>query len=410
MDEARLLRGVEIVKRGGVLKLRRALWQVRSQSHAGAYLVDVSGTRPVCTCPDFETRGSASDFACKHVFATAIRRRVIVVPSHLMPDRKPTYSQDWPTYNRGQEMERERAADLLAALCSGIGNPVQVTGRPRHALANVVFAMVSKVYGGLSQRRSASEIRAARVAGFIDQVPATSTLFRYFEDPALTPLLRELVHETALPLAEIETVFAVDSTGFSTCNFQRWYDVRHGREMKKQQYVKLHAIAGTLTHIITDAFVTDDSGGDAPNLPPLVQQTSKDFTIDAVVADKAYLSKRNTVAITEVGGIPYIPFKTGTSGAKGPNPWKKMWAHFTLRSEEFMTAYHARSNVETVFSMIKRKFGGAIRNKLFVAQTNEILCKCIAHNLSVLVASIYEIGLEPEFWKPAVTVEAVLPS
>ena len=51
--------------------------------------------------------------------------------------------------------------------------------------------------------------------------------------------------------------------------------------------------------------------------------------------------------------------------------------------------------------MIKRKFGGSLRNKTFVAQHNEILCKCIAHNLSVLVAAIYEIGLAPTFWKPS---------
>lgn len=400
MDEARLLRGAEIVKRGGVVKLRRMLWQVRSQSHAGVYLVDLTGARPSCSCPDFETRGVAPDFACKHVYATSIRRRVLVVPASLMTDRKPTYSQDWPAYNRGQEYERERAADLLAELCGGIGNPVQTTGRPRHALANVVFAMVSKVYGGLSVRRSASEIRAARKAGFIDATPSSTVVFRAFEDPKFTPLLRQLVHETAQPLAEIENIFAVDSTGFSTCNYERWFDVKYGRDMSKQRYVKLHAIVGTLTHVITDALV-DDSGGDAPRLPELVQQTSKDFRIETVAADKAYLSKRNVVAITDVGGIPYIPFKVGTSGEKGPSAWKKMWAAFTLKNDEFMAAYHARSNVETVFSMMKRKFGGSLRNKTFVAQHNEILCKCIAHNLSVLVAAIYEIGLAPTFWKPS---------
>jgi transposase len=409
MDDARLLRGAEIVKRGGVAKLRRMLWQVRSQSHAGAYLVDVSGSRSICTCLDFETRGSAPDFMCKHAYATAIRRRVIVVPGHLMPDRKPTYGQDWPAYNRGQEMERERAADLLAELCGGIGNPLQTTGRPRHALANVVFAMVSKVYGGLSTRRSASEIRAARTAGFIDQAPSSAVIFRAFEDPKLTPLLRELVHETALPLAEIETVFAVDSTGFSTCNYERWFDVKYGRDRTQQRYVKLHAIIGTLTHVITDA-VVDESGGDAPRLPELVQTTSKDFKIEAVVADKAYLSKRNVVAITDVGGIPYIPFKAGTSGAKGPKVWKKMYAAFTFKNDDFMAAYHARSNVETVFSMVKRKFGGSLRSKLLVAQTNEILCKCIAHNLSVLVAAIYEIGLAPHFWQAGAAETTSAPS
>ena len=48
--------------------------------------------------------------------------------------------------------------------------------------------------------------------------------------------------------------------------------------------------------------------------------------------------------------------------------------------------------------MIKRKFGSALRSKSPVGQMNEILCKVIAHNLCVLIAAIYELGLEaPQF-------------
>jgi len=36
------------------------------------------------------------------------------------------------------------------------------------------------------------------------------------------------------PLAEIENIFAVDSTGFSTCNYERWFDVKYGRDMSKR--------------------------------------------------------------------------------------------------------------------------------------------------------------------------------
>jgi hypothetical protein len=48
--------------------------------------------------------------------------------------------------------------------------------------------------------------------------------------------------------------------------------------------------------------------------------------------------------------------------------------------------------------MLKRKFGPAVRSKTPVAQTNEILCKVLCHNLSVLVHSIYELGIQPTFW------------
>jgi hypothetical protein len=63
-----------------------------------------------------------------------------------------------------------------------------------------------------------------------------------------------------------------------------------------------------------------------------------------------------------------------------------------------MQHYHKRSNVETVYSMIKTKFGGMVRSKTPVAQVNEVLCKILCHNICVLIQSMYELGIEPMFY------------
>ena len=65
--------------------------------------------------------------------------------------------------------------------------------------------------------------------------------------------------------------------------------------------------------------------------------------------------------------------------------------------------YHKRSNVETAFSMIKGKFGDAVRSKSDIGQLNEVLCKVLCHNLCVLIQAIHELGIEPKFQKPLVT-------
>ena len=52
---------------------------------------------------------------------------------------------------------------------------------------------------------------------------------------------------------------------------------------------------------------------------------------------------------------------------------------------DFLERYHKRSNVETTFSMIKRKFGDSLRSKSDVAMTNEVLAKVLCHNLAVLI-------------------------
>jgi transposase len=97
------------------------------------------------------------------------------------------------------------------------------------------------------------------------------------------------------------------------------------------------------------------------------------------------------------GGVPYIPFKTNTTG-EGPELWQRMFHLFRFKRAEFVAHYNKRSNVETVNSAIKRKFGATIRARDFIPQENELLCKILCHNLSVLVLAIHKMGLEPTFW------------
>jgi len=43
--------------------------------------------------------------------------------------------------------------------------------------------------------------------------------------------------------------------------------------------------------------------------------------------------------------------------------WAKTYHLFMYRREEYMAHYHKRSNIETALSMIKGKFGSALRSK-----------------------------------------------
>ena len=82
-----------------------------------------------------------------------------------------------------------------------------------------------------------------------------------------------------------------------------------------------------------------------------------------------------------------------------------MYHYYNFNREAFLTHYHKRSNAESAMSMIKAKFGGAVRSKTPTAQVNEVLCKVLCHNICVLIQSIFELGLEPVFWE-ANTFEA----
>jgi len=111
--------------------------------------------------------------------------------------------------------------------------------------------------------------------------------------------------------------------------------------------------------------------------------------------------------VERVGGIPYVPFKSN-SGSSGSAAWEPFYHLYSLHKDDFLKHYHQRSNVESAFSAIKRKFGGAVRSKLLIAQLNEVLLKCLCHNLSMLVPSIHELGSDPKFWDTRVGKDGTL--
>jgi transposase len=127
-------------------------------------------------------------------------------------------------------------------------------------------------------------------------------------------------------------------------------------------------------------------------LPALTSTTAMNFTMREVSADKGYASKANYDLVARLGAVPFISFPDNHRG-QGGGKWAEMYHYFNFRKAEFLQHYHKRSNVESTFSMMKRKFGDSIRSKTDVAMTNEVLCKILCHNLVVLIHEMYELGM-----------------
>jgi transposase len=132
-------------------------------------------------------------------------------------------------------------------------------------------------------------------------------------------------------------------------------------------------------------------------LTGLVAETRQRFDVKEVSADKAYASRDNYGTLDQAGIALYATFRSNTTGSVG-GVFDKMFRYFILHREEFLQHYHRRSNVESVFSMVKRKFGDSVRSKTDTAMKNEALCKLLAHNLCCLIAAWYELGIEPTFF------------
>jgi transposase len=264
-------------------------------------------------------------------------------------------------------------------------------------LADALFTACFKVYSTFSGRRFMTDLREAKIKGFIAQAPHFNSIFNYLENPSLTPILRTLITESSLPLKVVESDFAVDSSGFTTSRFIRRFDHQYGVVRQQHDWVKVHLMCGVKTNIVTSVEIHERAASDTKILPSLVETTAAHFDMLEVSADKGYSSVNNVEVIAKHGATPYIAFKSIHSGAAG-GLWEKMFHYYSFRRDEFLSHYHKRSNVESTFSMIKAKFRDHVRSKTDVAMANEVLCKVLCHNICCLIQSLYELGIEPTFW------------
>jgi len=227
------------------------------------------------------------------------------------------------------------------------------------------------------------------------QVPHFTTLMNYLEKEELTSVLQEMIKLSAFPMKGIETEYAIDSTGFSSNQFGRWFNYKYNEETVCRNWVKAHVMIGTKTNIVTSIELTKAHGADPPQLAPLVEKTCENFNVKKVSADMAYFSRKNLQIIVDSEAIPFIPFKSNSqANKKGSMVWNKMHHFCKEKLQEFFEHYHRRANVETTFSMIKQKFGKEVVSRNFTSQTNEVLLKILCHNICCLISAYFEKNIE----------------
>jgi transposase len=238
----------------------------------------------------------------------------------------------------------------------------------------------------------------AHERGFITKPIPGAKVTAFFEDAYFTPVLKELIAYSARPLRAVETDFAIDSTGFGSTRYERWYDQKYGITRLKCVWVKAHIASGVKTNCVTAVRILDKDAADCPQLVPLVRETRRHFEIGEVSADAAYASLENFEEVAAMGGTLFAQFKCNTTGAVG-GLFEKAFHFFQFNRDEYLKHYHKRSNVESTISAVKRKFGDAVVSKTDPAMVNEVLCKLLCQNLTCLIQEQETLGIVPVFWK-----------
>ena len=382
--ETRKTKSLEIAKTTQIVE-RQGGWIVPSQSNKRkTYFVNEEF---VCNCPDSELHKTT----CKHAYAVGyfIQEEIKTAQGTIIQKKPIGYSQLWSAYDKGQIEKKKRFMELLNDLLKEVPELPNAIGRPKISNKDMIFASALKVYTQFSLRRFMSDLRIAKEKGQVESTPCFASVGHFMQRDELTPILSRLIQLSSLALRNVETGFAVDSSGFRTTRFNEYCKSVHDTN-QSHQWIKCHIITGVKTNIITGVEVgLEHHSADSPQFIPLVRATADiGFSIDEVSADKAYSSIDNYNAVQSLGGTAYIPYKNNANpishGGNRSKLWRKMFHYYMTNREEFMQHYHKRSNVETTFFMIKAKFNDLLKSKSRTAQINEMLLKVLCHNIVVV--------------------------
>jgi hypothetical protein len=143
-------------------------------------------------------------------------------------------------------------------------------------------------------------------------------------------------------------------------------------------------IISAATHAILAAVASAGPTPDIDQLDGVVAELPGWATIHRMAADAGFDSAHNHHLLRDDHGIlSTIPPEHGRP-AKDPNalPADKYRRQMKVRFN--LKAYRKRPQVETVFSMLKRNLGSALRGRSYWSRCRDMLLRVITHNITLV--------------------------
>lgn len=169
----------------------------------------------------------------------------------------------------------------------------------------------------------------------------------------------------------------VDSSRYSMTKYVDWYNAKYGK-ISARLFAKLHLIH-TPHGRICAAMVTPEEANDSPYLREMIGMRPPDS--GDMLGDSAYRDVENCNAIHDSGCKPIIDLKSNAV-PHGFNAKAETLRFHDKHSGTFYGILRTRNNVESIFSSVKERFGGAARALKTYAQSIGLLSTCICYNMT----------------------------
>jgi len=194
-------------------------------------------------------------------------------------------------------------------------------------------------------------------------LPYFTTLIKFlkrFDIMLFDRILLQIVYTV-----EIEEInVGVDGTGFSSSYSSKYLVMRVNRISSYKNFMKLSVAVDTNKQLILSMKSKKSPSNDNKDFIPLLKKLPR-IQVNKVMADKGYDCEANHKFIQdELNAEPLIPVKKNIAGCHNNKLRKRMKRRFES-DPVYLKSYHQRSKVETVFSVMKRKFGD-----VFIQQKN----------------------------------------
>jgi len=210
---------------------------------------------------------------------------------------------------------------------------------------------------------------------------------------------------------------AADSSGFDAHHASRYFIWRRDSQKadkkrpKKQvsykRYGKLMVIVSCTTHAILAAVASHGPTPDIDQLDGVVGELPVSVNIRHMLLDAGFDSAHNHKLLREERGIlSTIPPEHGRP-PKNPDTlpsdkYRRLMKHRFRHGRP--KVYRKRGQAETVFSMMKRNLGAALRAKTAHGRLRDMLLRVLVHNITLALLRVFYRAVVTPFQFPLVEV------
>lgn len=291
----------------------------------------------------------------------------------------------------------------------------------RYTQPQLLACLLLKEYLGLDYRTAQETLELSdglRRALGLTAVPDYTTLWRFAHDKATADVATGALTETVRrlqasgPDPPAPPVVAIDSTGLYCGHASRYFEKRRSEGAPSAQpsthraraYQKWAAALWTGPQLVLAQLSKPGPCGDYPDLPPLAERAVAAVPGAIILADGGYDCESNHAFCYErLGVVTLIPVKTRRYVAGPRRPYRATMVRAlgcatlgVAGRPSALRVYRQRWLVETLMSVVKRKWGEALTARLPAMQRVQALLRGLVYNVYRLVV----LGVRPIFATP----------